>query len=300
MLVAAVIAAAADARAQAWGPPAGEGAIGVSVQRLDNTGHRLSDGSVLPIGKSLDAAIDADVDYGITDRLAVTVGIPFVFARYTSPDDPPGPPQAVDQCRCWHSAWQDFGVGIRYRLGHGPVAITPTLSFGVPSHAYAYRGEAVVGRDLREGRLGLAASRQLGSSSRFGLQGSYTYTLSEKVDGIGTNRSNASGDLAWQVSQRFSARGFVTLQRTHGGLRSGLAPPPPVGYPWGEITTAELFAQHDRLLRDNYVRAGGGVWYSFPRVDVFASYLQYVSGTNSHAGHAFTAGASWPFRWRTR
>jgi hypothetical protein len=43
----------------------------------------------------------------------------------------------------------------------------------------------------------------------------------------------------------------------------------------GEFTTDALFDQHDRLLRDNNVRVGGGLSYSLPRVDLFMSYLQF-------------------------
>jgi len=39
----------------------------------------------------------------------------------------------------------------------------------------------------------------------------------------------------------------------------------------------------------------GGVTVSLPRVDVFASYVTYVSGTDTHEGYAINAGVSWPF-----
>jgi hypothetical protein len=39
----------------------------------------------------------------------------------------------------------------------------------------------------------------------------------------------------------------------------------------------------------------GGVTVSLPRVDVFASYVGYVSGTDTHQGRAINAGVSWPF-----
>ena len=53
--------------------------------------------------------------------------------------------------------------------------------------------------------------------------------------------------------------------------------------------------EHDRLLRDNNWRLGAGVTYSMPHMDVFFSYVEFVRGTDSHAGRAFTAGVSWPF-----
>jgi hypothetical protein len=61
------------------------------------------------------------------------------------------------------------------------------------------------------------------------------------------------------------------------------------------INTLERLYQHDRLLRDNNWRTGGGVSYAFPAFDVFASFIQYAGGTDTHAGHAFTAGVSWHF-----
>ena len=76
-------------------------------------------------------------------------------------------------------------------------------------------------------------------------------------------------------------------QRTHGGLR----------FP-ADVTTPELFRQHDRLLRDNNWRVGAGLSYSWPQLDVFASSIEYIAGANTHAGRVFTAGVSWPFGLR--
>ena len=38
----------------------------------------------------------------------------------------------------------------------------------------------------------------------------------------------------------------------------------------------------------------------FGGLDVFVSYIAYVSGTDTHAGRVVTAGVSWPFEWRAR
>jgi hypothetical protein len=298
---AAVMASPHTAVAQAWVPPAGAGAITVVFQNIDNTGHLLTNGSLLPDGKSRDASLYFEAEYALTDRLSVSAGLPFVFARYIGPGPTPGPQQPVDLCRCWHGAWQDVGLTARYRVGRGALAVTPSVSIGVPSHGYAFRGEAVVGRRLREARLGLAVGRRLDAlSPRLSLQGSYSYAIVERVVDVPNNRSNASLEGAFLVSRRLSVRGFLTAQRTHGGLRAGIGPPPSEGYPWGEITSADLFTQHDRLLRDNNVHVGAGASYSFPRLDVFGSYIAYVLGTNTHAGRVLTAGLSWPFEWHGR
>jgi hypothetical protein len=274
--------------------------VNVAYQTINNTGHLRTDGSLLRDGKSRDASVYFEVEYGITNRLAVSAGLPFVLARYIGPKPAPGPPQAVDVCGCWHGAWQDFGFTARYALTSGSVAVTPSVSLGVPSHAYNYRGEAVVGRRLREARFGLAVGRRLDSvSPKLSLQANYTYAVVERVASLPNNRSNAAIEAAWLASRKLSARGFATVQRTHGGLRTGIGPPPAEGFPWGEITSSDLFSQHDRLLRDNSLHLGGGVSYALPRVDLFGSFIKYARGTDTHAGHVVTAGVSWPFEWRT-
>jgi hypothetical protein len=84
------------------------------------------------------------------------------------------------------------------------------------------------------------------------------------------------------LTRRLSARGALAWQVSHGGLRST------------EIDE-NTFLLFDRILRDNYFHAGGGVSYSFPRVDMFFAYVAYVGGTDTHAGRAVTIGISMPF-----
>jgi hypothetical protein len=295
------MAGARDVRAQAWVPPAGSGTVTVATQFIDNTGHLLTNGVLYPDGKSQDGSVYFEGEYALTDRLSMSLGLPFVFARYVGPGLTPGPQQEVDLCRCWHGAWQDFGFTARYGLVRHAFALTPSVSIGVPSHAYVYRGESVVGRRLPEVRLGVSAGRRLDAvSSRLSVQGTYSYAFVEQVLDIPNNRSNMTLDVAVAAMRRLSVRGFVAWQRTHGGLRTGLGKPPADGYPWGEILTEEQFTQHDRLLRDNSFHLGTGASYSFSRFDVFGSYIAYVSGTDSHAGRVLTGGVSWPFEWHPR
>jgi hypothetical protein len=80
-------------------------------------------------------------------------------------------------------------------------------------------------------------------------------------------------------------------QRTKNlGSPSGVPFEPP-----GEVNTPERLFEHDRLLRDNNFRLGGGIAYSLQKIDVFASYQELLRGTDSHGGRAITFGVSWPF-----
>lgn len=300
LIVALIVGAAGlaprDALAQAWPAPAGAGAVTLSTQVIDNTGHRLSDGFLLPDGKSQSASAGLDIDFAFTDRLAVSLGLPYVAAKFIGPGEPPLVFRPVDRCRCWNSAWQNVSAGVRYTLIDGVVALTPSLAVVVPSHNYQWLGEAVVGFGLRELRLAVDAGARLERvSPRLAVSTRYQYTAVEDVLDVPNNRSNASLTGSYLVSERLSVRSGVSWQRTHGGLRFGSLPGAALVVP-GEANTAERFFQHDRLLRDNHWHVGGGVTYSLPRVDVFASYLQFVAGTDTHAGRALTLGVSVPFQ----
>ncbi len=290
-----------QARGQAWVPPAGEGSVSFSYQRIDNTGHRLTNGFLLPAGMSLDMGLYVEAEYAPINHFAVTVGLPYVFAKYTGPN-PPHPPIPYlpqDQCHCWQSGVQDFGFSARYNLtgqNSGFFVFTPTVAATIPSHSYNYRGEAALGRDLRELRVGVDVGERLDRIVRnLSLQEHYSYAFVERVLGIPDNRSNANVEGVYVIKRRLAPRGFVSWQRTHGGLRLGSIPPADLVFP-GEVNTPDLLEQHDRLLRDNNWRAGGGLAYSFPQVDLFAYYIAFISGTDTHAGRAITLGFSLPFQ----
>src|SRR5262249_6563488 len=153
------------------------------------------------------------------------------------------------------------------------------------------------GRHLKEGRIAIDAGQRLEAiSPKLSVQGRYSYAFVERViDDVPNNRSNANFETTYLPTRKLAALGFLSWQRTHGGLRFGAGPETSLVFP-GDVNTPERLFQHDRLLRDNYWRAGAGASYSFPRMDVFASYTTYVSGTDAHTGRALTFGVSWPFQ----
>ncbi len=287
----AALLAPVPARAQAFTPPRGVLSLTLVLQWVENTGHRLDDGTLLRVGQSADASLLLEGTYAATDRLAITLGLPYVFARYTS-DGPSPADLPVDTCRCWHSSFQDVSLLARYRLGGRALAMTPTLGFVVPSHAYAYEGEAVVGRRLREVQLGVSAgwAPPRGALAGFDLQASYAYAFVERPIDVPVDRSFGAFSLGWSPAPSLHVGATASWQVTHGGLRVP-----------ADLDTPEHFAQHDRILRDDFRRVGGDVTWSVGRFDLFASYTAYVAGRNTHDGHAITVGASayfgGPFGW---
>jgi len=280
----AISASASAAFAQAWVAPARVGAVTVVYQDIDNTGHRLADGSLFPPGyDSVSRSVLLGFDYAVTDRFSFAVEVPYLASKYTGPE-PSLFGLPIDECFCWNRGWQDLGVTARYNLANGAFALTPSISLGMPTHDYSYFGEAVLGRNLNEVRIALDVGQRLDAiSPRLSVAGRYSYAVVEKVLDLANNRSNMGLGADVLITRRLSARIGFSWQRTHGGLRST------------EFLTDEQFGQYDRILKDNSFHISGGASYSFPRFDVFASYLHYVDGTDTHLGRAISAGVSWPF-----
>jgi hypothetical protein len=299
--LAALFAVSARLDAQAWVPPAHVGSVSLGFQWIDNTGHLLTDGvrdTHFP-GKSVDASLALAVDYAFSDRLSLEIGIPFVWAKYIGPGPTPGPIfAAVDSCYCWNGGFQDIGLIARYNaIGEigGAFQLTPSVAAGAPSRNYAYQGEAVVGRNLKEVALALDIGQRLDFlTPRLSVQGHYSYAFVERVLDIPNNRSNFALETDYQLTRTLTLRGLAAWQWTHGGLRAG-GPTLPDLPPPGDINTDDRFLQHDRLLRNDYVHAGAGVSYQFPQLDVYANYIGFVNGTDTHAGWAVSVGVSWPF-----
>jgi hypothetical protein len=292
MLTAVALCAAtpAPARAQAWVPPGGVGAISVSFQGIANTAHRNAEGASVYGFDSTSRTLGIDFDYAFTDRLSITVGIPYVGSKYTGPE-PSFFPVAIDECMCWNTGWQDLNLVVRYNLIGGVFSLTPSVSFGTPTHSYEDIGEAALGRNLNEVRFTIDAGRQLDMiTRRLSVSARYGYAVVQKAEDsagnmVGSNRSNGALEGAFLLSRRLAARAAWAWQVTHGGIAS-------------TEFNEDNFLLFDRVLRDNYHHVGVGVSYSFTRVDVFAAYIAYVAGTDTHAGRAFTMGLSWPFQLR--
>lgn len=292
-VVAVLASVPSPVAAQAFTLPQGVGAVTVAWQYVDNTGHRLSDGFLRERGQSVTTSAIFELDYGFTDRLSASFGIPYVFAKYTGAmPAPSGLP--VDACGCWHSAFQDFSLTARYRLGNDTLALTPHVRYILPSHDYPYRGEAVVGRNLQETQVGASAGARLGFLPKASVGASYSYSFVEKTTDVSIDRSLGVIDLGYALTRRLYVRAGGNWQRTHGGLRFGSVTGDPF-FPPGEYNTPTRFVQRDRLGRTNFWQVGGGLSYSAGPADIFASISSYVWGRDAHDGEIYTVGATWYF-----
>jgi hypothetical protein len=292
-----VAAAPVPVAAQAFTVPRHVGAVTLAWQYIDNTGHRLTDGYYRPRGESVSTSALAEFEYGLTERLSASVGIPYVWAKYTGGQPAPSL-LPVDMCGCWHSSFADFGFAARYRFGGNTWAVTPLVRYGLPSHDYAYRGEAVVGRNLNELQVGLAAGLRLGGSlSRATVQATYGYSFVETpLDDISIDKSTLVLDLGYALTSRLYVRAFGTGVYTHGGLRTGSVTGNPFPLP-GEFAPigSDRWQQRDRLVATKHWQVGAGLSYSLGPLDLFASYAKYVWGRDAHNGQSVNLGTTWYF-----
>ena len=284
------LATATAASAQAWVPPAGFGEIHFVFQTIDHTGHLLTDGSRLDGFDSANTGLLIAVDYAVTDRFSFTAGIPYIGAKYIGPE-PSFFGLEVDDCLCWNTGWQDVTGTLRYNVftaADGAFALTPSVSFGLPSHDYNFFGEAVLGRNLYETRIGIDAGQRLDAlSPNLFVSGQYSYAFVEEVLSLPNDRSNVAASVTYVFTQRLQANVTFLWQISHGGLTNDEF----------LVGTDEQFMQFDRLLKDNSFQVGGGIAYSFPRFDLFGSYIEFANGTDTHTGRAFTVGIGWPFEF---
>ena len=140
-------------------PLLGVGSVTVAWQWVDNTGHILSDGTFFPRGQSVTTSVLAEVDYGVTERFAATAACLRLREVHRRSSAVFG-----TRARCLpllERSFQDLSIAGRYRFGDEFWALTPQVRLVIPTHDYPYRGEAVVGPNLRQLMLGITGSWRL-------------------------------------------------------------------------------------------------------------------------------------------
>ena len=95
------------ARAQAWLPAKGEGTVSVLFTNVLSKDHYLPD-KRFEFGDIDSNTVLFDVTYGISDRLAVTAGLPVVMSRYRGDAS-----TSADHARRWPVAYDVAGLPFR-------------------------------------------------------------------------------------------------------------------------------------------------------------------------------------------
>jgi hypothetical protein len=303
-----VCAAAREARAQsAWLPLPGETGVSLTFQNLEFAGHFDEQGN------KLDGAVPSrafvgilQVEYGLTDRLALTGRLPYVASKFTGDQNEPvtrllreryeefrrtHPNAAVTSLDTgeYYATFQDVGVTLRYKVLERVLAVTPVIGVTIPSHDYRTVGEAAPGQNRRAFHAGVNVGALLYPLlPRAYVHGRYTYSVVQKLAGIALDRSTAEFEIGVSVAPRLSVRAMADWMRTHGGVPFSVA-----------YEDVGLFLVHDRLLASRYWHFGGGAtWSLSDSIDVEGAVVTFLAGQDTHYGVGTSIGVSWHFHAR--
>jgi hypothetical protein len=279
-----LLGAAAPAGAQAWLPAKGEGTVSVLFSNTLSKDHFLPD-KRYDFGHIDANTVLLDVTYGISDRVAITVGLPIVTSRYRG--NFPHRPVTLDDGG-WHTTAQDFRFNLRYNAFRGRLMVTPFIGTELPSREYEFFAHAAPGRQLKELVGGVSVGR-LFAELGLVVQGRYALSVTEGALGQSRRYSQASVEGAYFLTPSIRLLAMTASRIGHTGI--DLFPNS------GSVLPTEVFQHHDQLSRESYLNLGGGAAVSVTdSLDVFASYTTTVTGRNTHAvNRGISVGMSWSF-----
>ena len=255
----------------------GSGQIVLTYQ-FNSTDGFESDIGALPIGSIDTHVMSVDLEYALTDRLTIVAGIPYVRKRYNDGPlphdplllDPPRPYIENVDHGGWNSAFQDFNIGARYRVRDGAFSIEPFAHLGVPSHEYPFYGNAAVGQQLTRLQVGSFFMWYPGLSNAY-YRADIGYVFVEKTLGVSVNYWNIRAEAGYQFGPRLTGRLFGLLKKGSGNS----VPTDYPGFP-GQLTD-ELWYQHDRMLKHNYMNIGIGLdWALNDQYRLSSNYMEMI------------------------
>ena len=279
-------AAPHDAAAQAWLPSPGEGTISIQWQNVLSKDHFVPTTAV-DIGHIESHAVVLDVTYGVTEKIAVDLSLPYIASKYVGPQPHP---TALDD-GAYHGSPQDFRLALRYNLRAGRFALAPYIGSILPSHNYEYYAHAAPGRRVAEVQVGAYVARLFDAAipGAF-VQARVGYGLMQQVADINHSRAMLDLEIGDFVTERFRVFALGTGQVTFGGIDIPLLGP--------NSLQMSLQPQHDRIDRTDFLNVGAGASFAIREsVDVFGSMMTNVANRNGHAtNRGIDVGVSWTFK----
>jgi hypothetical protein len=255
----------------------GSGQIAVAYQVNRTDGFESSIGD-LPIGSIDTEVMNFELEYAITDRFTIIAGIPYVRKRYNNGPlphdplllDPPRPDVENVDDGDWNSDFQDFNFGVKYLAKEGAFSIEPFAYLGMPSSDYPFYGNAAVGQNLKRLQIGSTFMWYPGLSNAY-YRADIGYVFVEETLGQSVNYWNIRAEAGYQFGPRFTGRLFGLLKKG-----SGLSVPDDYpGFP--TALTDELWYQHDRMLKHNYLNVGIGLDWAFnDKYSLSSNYMTMV------------------------
>jgi len=277
-LLAVFFAVVCTAAAYAQEQSRGDASVRMEYQFI-RTGNFLSADQEFDYWTTDTQAVLLSGDYALNDRWTVFAALPYVRKRFNSevpwggdphnPNDPywidfVPPDKSFWDDGAYHGDFQDFSIGVSYRLAKGPWTLHPYISYGVPASDYPFFAKAAIGQNLWTVPVGTSFSFvPYFSDWHFG--GNVAYVFSEEPLGYNVDYWVAHLSAGYWFKANLSVNAFVSLKYIRDGL-SQLSPVfldegatfPPV-YP-DDFDTEEWW-QHDRLVSHRNINLGLGFDY---------------------------------------
>jgi hypothetical protein len=293
-VIATIVVLPSRGFAQPWLPPAGTGDVAVVYHHVFVQDHLFSNGERFDAGHVRSQVALTDIEYGITDRVAIRAAIPYIATKYTGtrphiyPGTPPPDFHRLDDGTT-HAAFQDLRAEARYGLREFPVAIAPFVAVSIPTHDYEIFAHSAIGLGLKELQLGSYAGLLHGP---FDIQGRAAFAFLESVIGRRRNRSVVDTEVGWEPQPNLRLSAFQAAQFSYGGVEIKLQE-----LLDRTISSHDWWPHHDQLARVSSVNVGGGIDLRLTgRIALHAALLRTMSGRNGHAAkYGITAGTSWGF-----
>jgi len=269
-------------------PGRGAGSIGITYQQIE-----ISERDLIVVrenfGEVTLRALYFELDYGVTDRLAVMLTLPLKSNRYVGdyPHDPTllanDHGEVLLDDGDYHTNWGDFGVDFRWLWRSADsFALTPFMGYYTPSNDYPLFTETQAGRGQWRVDVGLNAAGRLGPPARnLYWQTGYAYSYVEKTEPTDAparrvNQSHLSLEFGWGATPRFMP--YVTL--TYNTAHDGLELPEFTG-----LFVSDQFYYHDQLLPWEQTTWALGMRFSLN--DQVGLNLSYGRSSDVEFGHFY-------------
>ncbi len=254
---------AQSAFAQAWVPGKDHGSFSLSYRQAKSTKLTDSHGAKDNFGEIITRSLHLGMDYGLTDRLAVSATLPYTSNRYRGddPHDPRTLPFANDQRFIddgrFHNAWSDWNFTLRYQWLTKPFLVTPFIGYGRPTHDYTFWAHAAPGTDQWSWQTGVHIGGWLPPpAQKFFWQAGYTYSFMQPLDHRRVNHGAVSLSMGY-AAPRFDVRVQLDHQNSYGDT---INLPKDFFNPDGSPNLGNIY-YHDQLAAARYTKISVGFDY---------------------------------------
>ena len=188
----------------------------------------------------------------------------------------------------FHGTFQDLAFRARYQLMEELFALSPHVGVTVPLTDYEVYGWANAGRHLKALLVGASAGKFF--FRRLFVHAAYEFAVPEKFDDIDgfDQYSQLRSDLALAVGyfvlDQLELHGGVEFHWQHGGVD------------FFDLTDRDspLFLNHDPVLNEDFVQAGGGLaWNATDELKIGLDARVFVNGRNTLERRTVTLGVTY-------